>query len=250
MGDRPGDRIRLLHVEDDAALVAVVRPALCDAGFEVDVAEDAGKALRLAEKHVYDLALVDLRLPGAMDGLAFARWLRARWPTTGIVMLTVVGDGDSRVRALEDSCDDYLVKPCEITELIARLHAVARRSSRAPVSSVFTWGPFRVDLFKSRVWVNEREVKGLQPLQVRFLGYLVQNAERVCAHAELTANVLNPDNQLGGTSMGRVVSILRARCGKAARLIITVKGIGYGVGIHAPAKCDRSSIESLPSDDA
>lgn len=228
-GSQHAGPIRLLHVEDDAALAAAVGSVLRDAGFDVDVAEDAGRALRLAEKYAYDLALVDWRLPGAMDGLAFARWLRARWPSTGIMMLTVVGNLEARCAALDEACDDYLVKPCEMAELASRLGAVARRSSR-PVA-IPTWGPFRVDLVANRVWVNEIEIDGLQPLQVRFLGYLVLNAGRVCTNGELTANVLNPHAQLGGTSIARTISIVRTRCGKAARHITTVRGVGYGLGL-------------------
>ena len=216
-------------------------PRSGDVGFDVDVADDARQALRLAEKHSYD-ALVDWRLPGAIDGLAFARWLRAHLPSTGILMMTVVGGLEEKRQALEDVCDDYVVKPCEMTELVARLRAVGRRSSRPPVSSVFTWGPFRVDLMRNRAWVNDREVKKLQPLQVRFLGYLVQNAGRVCTHGELAANVLNPDVQLGGTSIGRVTSVVRARCGSSAHQIITIRGTGYGIGIHGVGSQNLSPL--------
>jgi DNA-binding response OmpR family regulator len=98
-------------------------------------------------------------------------------------------------------------------------------------SPVLSWGPFRADLLRSRVWINDDEVEGLQPLQVRFLAYLMHNAGRVCTHAELAENIFGTARDSRSTSRARAVSILRARCGEAGRLIATIGGIGYGLGL-------------------
>jgi two-component system OmpR family response regulator len=221
-------RRRVLYVEDEAPQAAAIGAFLREAGFEVDTAADAPGALALTEGCAYDLALVDLRLPGAMDGHALARRLRADRPAMGIVMHTVVAATDDKSRALE-VCDDYIVKSCEPDELVARLRAVARRSA-PPAVPVLSWGPFRVHLIANRVWVDGVAVDGLQPLHVRFLAYLIQNAGRICTHDELRVGVFGAE-AIGDRNCARVVSVLRGQCGAAGRHVVTVKGTGYGLRI-------------------
>ncbi len=223
------ERIRLLHVEDDALLVANVGRALRNEGFDVDAASDAAEALALVERREYPLALLDWRLPGSVDGLEFARWLRVRSPGTGILMLSGVASMETRRRALEEVCDDCLVKPCDLGELLARLRALRRRTTRM-TSPIISWGPFRVDLIGNRVWIEDREIEKLQPLQTRFLAYMVSNAGRICTHGELNEMVFGGSQRAGSTSRARVISVLRARCGRHAGLIVTADGVGYGVG--------------------
>lgn len=195
-------RVRLLHVEDDALLVANMGRALRSEGFDVDAASDAATALALVERREYTLALLDWRLPGSIDGLEFARWLRVRSPVTGILMLSGVASVETRRRALEEVCDDCLVKPCDFGELLARLRALRRRTTRM-TSPIISWGPFRVDLIGNRVWIGDCEIEQLQPLQTRFFAYMVSNAGRICTHGELNEMVFGggqPAAQVGRAS--------------------------------------------------
>ncbi|MCK2036772.1 response regulator transcription factor [Microbacterium sp. SSW1-49] len=123
-----GRRSSVLYVEDDAEIAALTREVLSDA-YDVDHAADGESALRLALSRRYDAMIVDRRLPG-MDGIAFIRAVRAAHITTPILMLTALGAVDDRVTGLDGGANDYLVKPFDYDELLARLRAL-RRAFRA-----------------------------------------------------------------------------------------------------------------------
>jgi two-component system OmpR family response regulator len=118
--------MRVLVVEDDAALVAALREGLSARGFAVDVASTAQDAQRLLDESSCDLMLLDLGLPDG-DGLDFLRALRARKNALPVLVLTAQGDVDARVRGLDAGADDYLYKPFAFPELVARLRALLRR---------------------------------------------------------------------------------------------------------------------------
>jgi two-component system OmpR family response regulator len=223
---------------------------LTDAGFEVDIANDALSGLALAARHTYDLALIDWRLPGRMDGLALARQLRVESPSMGLLMLTVVRAGEHRRRALEEACDDYLMKPCEMTDLVVRLRAVARRAMRSSESRVVSWGPIRVDLGSCVAEVDGAPLNGLQPAQVRLLALLIRRAGHVCRHDDIRKQVYHVGAH-HRTSIARAVSVLRRSLGPLGDQIRTVTG-GYGIGIqgHIPRRIHRShpSMSNLARD--
>jgi two-component system phosphate regulon response regulator OmpR len=117
---------RLLVVDDEPGLRTVLQEYFARQGFEVLAAEHAGAARALLAQTVPDVAILDINMPGE-NGLSLARWLRAGWPTMGLLMLTTAGEAVDRVVGLELGADDYVPKPCDLRELLARVRAVQRR---------------------------------------------------------------------------------------------------------------------------
>ena len=118
--------MRLLVVEDDPAIASFLVKGLKEAGFAVDQAGNGGAALEMASRESYDLAIIDLMLPG-MDGLALIEELRRRRLTVPVIILSAKRSVDDRVRGLQAGGDDYLTKPFAFAELLARLQALLRR---------------------------------------------------------------------------------------------------------------------------
>jgi DNA-binding response OmpR family regulator len=198
--------------------------------YEIEQTSDAGGALDLLGARAYAVAVLDQAQRGSVNGLQLAQDVRTRLPWMGIVMCVAVRDAAVSWRALSGACDDYLVKPYRMRELVARVRAVAVRSSRATkIAGVLDWGPLRLDFVRQSVHVHGRETS-LQPLQLRLLGYLVQHAGRRVSHDELRKQVFRVAQRPGSTSLARQVSVLRCRLGAAGSLIVTVPG-GYGIGI-------------------
>ena len=222
--------LRVLVVDDDAVARRSYQRTLQARGLAVDLAANAEEAMGAIVANDYEVALLDWRLPGEIDGLALARKMRATKAGTGLVMISGYSKHSHRADALERGIDDYIVKPPWPDELVARIRAVARRSRLRPRATV--WGPLQVDLLANRVWVSGVEVAGLQSLQVRLLAYLVRNAGRVCTHAELSTEVFGGVAGSRTTSRAQAIWALRARCGASGQLIVTVRGVGYGLGVH------------------
>jgi two-component system phosphate regulon response regulator OmpR len=143
---------RILVVDDDMRLRELLRRYLTEQGFEVMVAEDSARMSRLTQRERFDLYVLDLMLPGE-DGLAILKRLRASDDATPVVMLTAKGEDVDRIVGLELGADDYLAKPFNPRELLARINAVLRRAPEpeipgAPTQTeeVVEFGPFRLDL--------------------------------------------------------------------------------------------------------
>ena len=149
--------MRVLVVEDEAKLARLVKTGLARNGILADVAERGEDALWMAGSTSYDAIVLDLRLPG-IDGLETCARLRADGVRAPIIMLTVHDELDRRVDALEGGADDYLTKPFHFRELVARLHALARRGAveHRPVLEV---GDLRLDPAARRVWRGGREIE-------------------------------------------------------------------------------------------
>jgi DNA-binding response OmpR family regulator len=156
-------------------------------------------------------------------------------------MISGCSSSRDRAHALEQDVDDYLIKPAEPREMAARLRAVVRRLK--PIGTV-TWGPFRIDLVRNQVWVDRTEISALEPAHIRLLAYLAIRAGRICTYVELHEAIFKtawrPDNR----NCARAISALRACCGEAGKLIATVRGEGYALGIEGARQlpvtaCDR-----------
>jgi two-component system response regulator QseB len=216
---------RLLLVEDDAALSALLVEALADAGFAVDHARDGQAGLHRALSGQYRLMVLDRRLP-AIEGLDLLARLRTKGVTAAALMLTARATVDDRIEGLTGGADDYLVKPFDVDELVARLRALLRRhvdhSGQVPV------GQARLEVHARRVvWPGGvRRPVALSRQECALLRVLAERPALAFSRDQLLTRVFD------ATESGRAVDIyvhyLRRKLGRSA--VRTVRGHGYQLG--------------------
>jgi two-component system, OmpR family, response regulator MprA len=212
---------RVLIVDDDAAIVRMLQRTLEAEGFETETAADGGAALARAERWVPDAIVLDRVMPG-LDGLAVARRLRSKGDATPILMLTARDAVPDRVEGLEAGADDYLVKPFETVELVARIRALLRRGQVPRVVSV---GDLRVDPDALAAERGGRRID-LTPREAELLALLVQAAGRVVSRDEALAEVWRDGPRPTGNAVDQHITYLRAKLGEPP-LIQTVRGVGF-----------------------
>lgn len=221
--------MRLLVVEDDARLAALVVEYLEGQGFEVSACPTVREALALARSQRFDVILLDVMLPDG-DGFDLCRTLRAE-SDVPIIMLTARGDETDRIVGLELGADDYLPKPFNPRELLARIRAVMRRQFRdtTTAGSVLAVGALRIDRERLEVRVDDRRAE-LTHHQFKILQTLAENAGRPVSRDRLMREV-NGD-RLGPFDRSIDVHISRIRAAieddpKHPKRVLTVRGVGY-----------------------
>jgi two-component system phosphate regulon response regulator PhoB len=179
----------ILVVEDEAALVSVLRYNLERDGFEVLEARDGEEAMLVAEERTLDLVLLDWMLP-SVSGIEVCRRLRRKSATANvpIVMLTARGEEADRIRGLDTGADDYVPKPFSMAELLARLHAVLRRVRPALAAEKLEYADIEMDLVAHRVKREGREIR-LGPTEFRLLRFLLEHPGRVFSREQLIGGV-------------------------------------------------------------
>ena len=182
--------MRILLVEDEQAIAKDVANALAETGYVVDIAKDGEEGWFRASTEEYDAIILDLGLP-KLDGLSVVRRLREEASTVPILVLTARGSWLQRVEGIDAGADDYLTKPFEMEELIARLAALLRRVGRH-LTPLIEIGPLRIDTRRLRVMVHGRAIE-LSPLEFRLLRYLAPNRDRVVTQSELVEHVYGSD---------------------------------------------------------
>jgi two-component system phosphate regulon response regulator OmpR len=216
-----------LLVDDDSRLAAMVSEYLGSAGYRVTTISNGIDGLEELGKAPYDALVLDLSLPD-MDGLDVCRRLRARWDIP-VLMLTARGDAMDRVVGLELGADDYLPKPFEPRELLARLKAILRRGKASPRSSPLRFGRLEIDRDARAVRLAGAE-KALTSLQFALLVAFAENAGRVLSREALMDLVKGEKLDAFDRSIDVHVSRIRAAIEddpKKPRRIITVRGAGY-----------------------
>jgi len=226
---------KLLVVDDDPKLRDLLRRYLSENQFEVSLAQDAPSMNRLMLREHFDLIVLDLMLPGE-DGLSIVRRLRGANDRTPIVMLTARGDDVDRIIGLEVGADDYLPKPFNPRELLARIHAVLRRKppaelpgapSAEPIEVAF--GPFRLDL-ATRAFTRDGEPVPLTTGEFSVLKVLVQHARQPLSREKLMTLARGREYGAYDRSLDVQVSRLRKLIEadpQQPRYIQTVWGVGY-----------------------
>jgi two-component system KDP operon response regulator KdpE len=226
------EKATILVVDDEPEILRAVRSGLAAQGYDVQSATQGDEALRLATSAVPDLVILDVMLPGGMDGLEVCRRLR-EWSHVPILILSALGQERQKVAALDLGADDYLTKPFGMDELTARVRAALRRSRAASVSTpemaTFATGDLVVDYGRRLVTKNRQEVR-LTPLEYDILRFLTQNADRVVTHRQLLANVwgaeYTEDTQLLRVHVGHLRQKIETVPSRP-RLIVTEPGVGY-----------------------
>ena len=228
-GTRPvGDRSAVLLVEDDAPLADVVELSLTAAGLDVTCAADGAEALDLAGGRSFDVVVLDLGLP-TIDGLEVCRRLRASSPVP-IIMLTARSASRDVVVGLEAGADDYVSKPFEVPELVARVR-VALRRHHDDDTEVLTIGDLVVDPAAHTVHRAGEEVV-LSTTELRLLVDLLRNRGRACTREEILRRVWDHDVLGDSRLIDMAVKRLRDKVEDdpgAPEVILTVRGVGYRV---------------------
>jgi DNA-binding response OmpR family regulator len=222
----------VLLVEDDARLGAMVAEYLGQHELEVTVAPDGERGLAALRRGRFDLVLLDVMLPG-VDGLEVCRRIRAapEWSTLPILMLTARGEDVDKIVGLELGADDYLAKPFNPRELLARIRAVLRRGVTRPSGARFAAGGLVVDFDARDVTVSGRRVI-LTHHEFELLAALARAAGRVLSREQLMDALGGEGHEAFDRSIDVHVSKLRAKLEKdprAPRYIKTVRGVGYAL---------------------
>jgi two-component system OmpR family response regulator len=215
--------MRLLIIEDEQDLASALRRLLADAGFSCDVARDGEEGLYLALESGYDLLVLDLMLP-RLQGERVLSELRARGVTMLVLVLTARDAVGDRVRLLEDGADDYLVKPFEPAELVARCRALLRRATGHAASILRVDAETEVDLAR-RVVRRQGVPVPVTPREFRVLEYLALHRGRVVSRTELLAHLYDEDEETSSNVLEVYVAGLRRKLGGAT--ITTRRGHGY-----------------------
>ena len=179
--------MKVLVIEDDKDTGAYVKKGLEQHGHVVDLAPNGRDGLFLAAGEKYDVMVVDRMLPG-LDGLNVVKTIRGAGVKTPVLFLTTMSGVDDRVEGLEAGGDDYLVKPFAFAELLARVHALARRPVMTAVETVLRVGDLEMDLIKRSVTRGNRLIE-LQPREFLLLEYLMRHADRVVTRTMLLENI-------------------------------------------------------------
>lgn len=222
--------MRVLVVDDEPDVRALVARALgyADADAEVVQAGDGDEALRAAREVRPDIIVLDLAMP-ARDGFSVLEELR-RESTVPVIVLTARGMEHDKIRGLELGADDYMVKPFSPRELVARVHAVVRRTSANAVRpGAIERGPLRIDLAARQVFRDGREIR-LTPIEFNLLVELASRAGEAVPHEALLTKVWGPEYRTEGHYLKVYVGRLRDKLGSeptAPDLIETVRGVGY-----------------------
>ncbi|HVJ73128.1 MAG TPA: phosphate regulon transcriptional regulator PhoB [Casimicrobiaceae bacterium] len=221
----------ILVVEDEPAILELLKVNLADAGYDVEGVGDAEAAHALLKGALPDLVLLDWMLPG-QSGLALARALRAdpRTRELPIIMVTARGDEADRVAGLESWVDDYVTKPFSPRELKARIKAVLRRRAPEAAQEPLEVGPIRLDPATHRVTVDDRSLH-LGPTEFRLLRFFLARPERVHTRAQLLDGVWGDHVYLEERTVDVHIRRLRLALEPfgAQDLIETVRGAGYRI---------------------
>ncbi len=219
---------RILLVEDDPSLVLALSDRLRSDGYRVDCVKDGETGVREAIKGTYDLILLDVMLP-RKSGFEVCRELRRRGVETRILMLTARAQLSDKVEGLDLGADDYLTKPFELAELLARIKALLRRSSPTKRLEQFRFGNVEIDFVSAEVTRDGIPVK-LSALEFQLLQHLIENEGILLSRNELLDAVWGVDAMPSTRTVDVHISWLRQKLElepRNPRFILTVRGLGY-----------------------
>ena len=221
--------MEILLVEDDVRIASLIQRGLEEQDFKVSLAYDGVSGEKLVLNQHYDLMITDIILP-KMDGLDLCKRVRMIKPDMPIIMLTALGTTDDKVEGFDAGADDYLVKPFEIRELIARIQVLIKRSSNSKSVSSFVlkMADLEMNLQTKTVKRNKVEIN-LTPKEFKLLKFMMQNPERVLSRAEISEKVWDTFFDTGTNFIDVYINYLRNKIDRNfdQRLIHTKPGMGF-----------------------
>lgn len=220
--------MKVLLIEDHPKTVQTLKQGLEENQMVVDFAYDGYSGKLLAERNKYDVIVTDIIIP-YMNGLELCKYLRSIGIKTPVLMLSALDTIEDKVVGLDAGADDYLVKPFEFRELLARIRALSRRSADVATSSfIFTFEDLELNLHTKKVTRGSKIIE-LTPKEFSLLEYLIKNKEKVVTKAEIFENVWDINFETGTNVVEVYVNYLRNKLDKGfdKKLIHTKFGIGY-----------------------
>ncbi|OWQ46241.1 DNA-binding response regulator [Roseateles noduli] len=217
--------MNLLLVEDDGMLAEAIRDGMAGCGWSIAHASDASGARMALLDHTFAAVLLDIGLPGD-SGLSVLRWMRERYDSTPVLILTARAQLSERIQGLDAGADDYLIKPFQLDELLARVRALTRRSQGRVVPTLVC-GDVAVDIDRKIVTRSGANVV-LSANEYRTLVALMERAGRVVTRDHLQRVVYGDDDAVESNTIAVFIHQLRKKLGE--ELIVTVHGLGYSVG--------------------
>jgi two-component system, OmpR family, response regulator PhoP len=223
--------MRILIVEDDSRLLTQLDQFMQRQGFSVDLADDGEKALFLLQEYPYDAAVVDVGLP-KLDGFELVKRARQQNIACPVLILTARDRWQEKVEGLDAGADDYLTKPFQEEELLARINALIRRSvgQSSPKVSI---GPITLDSVMQEVLVNDVPLD-LTAYEYKVIEYLMMNPKKIISKTELTEHIYDQDFDLDSNVIEVFVGRLRKKLdpNNAYKPIETLRGRGYRINKH------------------
>ena len=220
--------MKILLIEDEKKTIQYLKKGLEENGYEVDAAEDGVTGKYLAFRNQYNIIITDVIMPG-LSGHELCRELRAGKIETPILMLTALGDTDDVVVGLDSGADDYLAKPFEFRELLARIRSLTKRQPKYPLDdNILRIADLVLDLNKKIVVRAGKQIE-LTSKEFSLLEYFLRNQGKVIPRTELSKNVWNVDFDTGTNMVEVYVNYLRKKIDRdfGKKLIHTQFGMGY-----------------------
>ena len=229
--------MRLLLVEDDVMVASGIKLGLTGAGYAVDWVGSAERALEVTQAETFDIAVVDIGLP-YMDGLALTQALRKAGHAMPVLILTARDALQDRVQGLDRGADDYMVKPCELPELLARLRALLRRS-QAATSAVLSFGPLELDTAQHRACIRGAHADAsdialeLGPREWTVMEYLLLQAPKPANKEKLLQALTGWDKEITPNAVEVYISRLRSKLEPYGLVLRSIRGFGYRLELAA-----------------
>lgn len=218
--------MKILVVEDDSSLLNVISTVLKEESFQVDCAGNGDEGLLLARNDVYDLLILDIMLP-ELDGLSIVKKLRTQSVKTPVLLLTAMDSVEDRVKGLDVGADDYLVKPFAISELLARVRALLRRS-KGDLGDAVSYGPISIQPNAHDGFAGDHSLN-LTVKEYELLEFLLRNHEQILLREQIFNRIWGFDSETGINVVDVYIHYLRKKldqygCGD---YIKTIRGVGY-----------------------
>jgi DNA-binding response OmpR family regulator len=218
--------MRLLLVEDDLMVASGIKLGLANAGYAVDWVGSAERALEVSRHETFDVAVIDIGLPG-LDGLALTQRLRKDGHAMPVLILSARDALQDRVQGLDTGADDYMIKPFELPELLARLRALLRRS-QAATSSVLSFGPLELDTATRLACIRPAGLPiELGPREWTVMEYLLINAPKPANKDKLLQALTGWDKTITPNAVEVYISRLRCKLEPHGIALRSIRGFGY-----------------------
>jgi DNA-binding response OmpR family regulator len=219
--------MRILVIEDDKELCSILEYQMKKSGMEVDFCHDGEEALLYGTKQTYDVIMLDRMLPG-MEGISVLEKLRRNKVSTPVIMVTAMDQLENRIEGLDSGADDYLTKPFEIGELLARIRALARRPARLESIDELYFSDFYLNLGKMQL-IRGEESCGLSKREGDLLAFFIKNKGQILTRELILTRVWGADSFVTDGNLDNFIYFLRKRLKSvhSNATIKTIRSVGY-----------------------
>lgn len=225
---KKNETLRILVVEDEPKVAAFLQKGLEETGYQVDVAYDGRLGEKMLLVNPYNLAILDVNLP-FQDGLQLCRKIRQQKPNLFVILLTALSSVDDKIQGFDSGADDYLAKPFEFKELVARIKALSKRmNGQANADDKLKVANLEIDLKTKTVWRDATRID-LTPKEYALLEYMTRNQGRLLTRLDIAQNVWDINFDTGTNVIDVYINFLRKKIDRqfSPKLIHTQVGMGY-----------------------